>query len=219
MPSDKNVFETETSMGVAQMNLSVPPRNVVYLNRRSEVVNDELLVLAAKSGDTAAFAELRRRHSSKLLRTIYRITRNWEDAEDAVQDSFLKVFLHLNKFENRSSFASWLTRIAINSALMILRKKRFNEISIDAASDDSESFERLELPDHREDPERCYVRNEREERLKGAILRLRPDFRDVVEMQTQEYSTKELADVLGISLPAAKSRLLRARVALRASLQ
>ena len=201
------------------MNLSVPHRNVASLNRGSEVVNDELLVLAAKSGDTAAFAELRRRHSSKLLRTIYRITRNWEDAEDAVQDSFLKVFLHLNKFENRSSFASWLTRIAINSALMILRKKRFNQISIDAANDDSESFERLELPDLGEDPECCYVRNERGGRLNRAILRLRPDFRDVVELQTQEYSTKELADILGISLPAAKSRLLRARAALRASLQ
>ena len=199
------------------MNLSAPSRNVVYLNSSADVVNDELLVLAAKSGDTAAFAELRRRHSGKLLRTIYRITRNWEDAEDAVQDSFLKVFLHLNKFENRSSFASWLTRIAINSALIILRKKRFNEISIDA--EDSESFERLELPDHREDPERCYVRNERGGRLNRAILRLRPDFRDVVELQTQEYSTKELAHVLGISLPAAKSRLLRARGALRASLQ
>ena len=201
------------------MNLSVPPGNIASLNGSSDVVNDEPLVLAAKSGDSAAFAELRRRHSSKLLRTTYRITRNWEDAEDAVQDSFLKVFLHLNKFESRSSFSSWLTRIAINSALLILRKKRFNEISIDAANHDSESFERLELPDHRENPERSYLRNERDERLNRAILRLRPDFRDVIELRTQEYSTKELAHVLGISLPAAKSRLLRARGALRASLQ
>jgi RNA polymerase sigma-70 factor (ECF subfamily) len=108
-------------------------------------MNDELLVLAAQSGDTAAFVELRRRHATKLLRTTYRVTRNWEDAEDALQDSFLKAYLHLNKFENRSTFASWLTRIAINSALMILRKKRPYEISIDATRDGFEAGDRWDL--------------------------------------------------------------------------
>ena len=218
--SHKNVFATRASIEVTQMNLSMSSDNHVSLNGSLRMVNDELLVFAAKSGDAAAFAELRRRHASKLLRTIYRITRNWEDAEDAVQDSFLKVFLHLSKFERRSSFGSWLTSIAINSALMIARKKRSCEISIDGINDDSGASERWELPDLREDPERCYARNEREQLLKSAIRRLRPNFREVVELQqTEKFSTKELAQILGISVPAAKSRLLRARMALRASLE
>jgi RNA polymerase sigma-70 factor (ECF subfamily) len=184
------------------------------------MLDDELLVLAAKSGDAAAFAELRRRHSDKVLRTIYRITRNWEDAEDAVQDSFLKAFLHLKEFEGRSSFTSWLTRIAINSALMNRRKKRFYEISIDSIDDNAGTSKSWELPDHGENPERCYARAERDELLKSAIHRLQPKFREVVELQqTNNLSTKELAQVLGISVAAVKSRLIRARMALRASLQ
>jgi RNA polymerase sigma-70 factor (ECF subfamily) len=183
------------------------------------MLNDELLVLAAKSGDADAFAELRWRHSTKVLRTIYRVTRNWDDAEDAIQDSFLKAFLHLKEFEGRSSFASWLTRIAINSALMNRRKKSFCEISIDSAGNDGTS-ETVELPDRREDPERCYLRAEREESLKRATRRLRPILREAVELQlSYEFSINELAQVLGISVPAAKSRLLRARRTLRASLQ
>jgi RNA polymerase sigma-70 factor (ECF subfamily) len=183
-------------------------------------MNDELLVLAAKSGDTTAFVELRRRHATKVLRTIYRVTRNWEDAEDALQDSFLQAYLHLNKFENRSTFASWLTRIAINSALMILRKKRPYEISIDDTRAGFEAGDKWELRDLRDDPEARYVQIERNEKLRSAILRLRPNLRDVLELQqTQEFSVKELAQVLGISSAAAKSRVLRARTALRASLQ
>jgi RNA polymerase sigma-70 factor (ECF subfamily) len=202
------------------MNLLISSDNPVPFRGSLRMLNDELLVLAAKSGDVTAFAELRRRHSSRLLRTTYRITRNWEDAEDAVQNSFLKVFLHLNRFESRSSFASWLTSIGINSALMIMRKKRSREISIDGLNDDSGASERWELPDLREDPERCYARNEREELLKNAIRRLRPKFREVVELQrTGELSTNELAQLLGVSVPAVKSRLARARMALRTSLQ
>ena len=186
----------------------------------SKTMNDEPLVLAAKSGDPDAFDELRRRHSSKVLRTLYRITRNWEDAEDALQDASLKVFLHLNEFEGRSSFSSWFTRIAINSALMMMRKKHGREVSIDGTDDDSGASERWELRDLKEDPEACYMQKEMKELLKSAIVRLRPAFRDAVELQqTGGYSTKEMAQVLGISQAAAKSRLLRARIALRASLQ
>ena len=95
-------------------------------------ISEAVLVSTAKSGDTNAFVELSRRHSPKLLRTIYRITRNWQDAEDVLQDSLLKAFSHLQDFQEKSSFSTWLTRIAINSALMILRKKRLcSEIPID----------------------------------------------------------------------------------------
>jgi RNA polymerase sigma-70 factor (ECF subfamily) len=216
---DKNVFEPKTSIGVIQMNISMLSGNQGS-HGSSKTMNDELLVLAAQSGDPDAFDELRRRHSRKVLRTLYRITRNWEDAEDALQNAFLKVFLHLNAFEGRSSFSSWFTRIAINSALMIMRKKRHLEVSIDGTDDDSGASERWELPDLREDPEVCYMQKEMKDLLKSAIVRLRPASRDVVELQqARGYSTKELAQALGISQAAAKSRLLRARIALRAYLQ
>lgn len=202
------------------MNLSTVSGDVEFVDGSFEAVNDQLLVLTAKSGDFGAFVELRKRHSSKLLGAAYRITRNLEDAEDAVQDSFLKAYLHLDRFEGRSSFGTWLTRIAINSSLMILRKKRSCEISIDRTNRDSEVSEAWELPDFKEDPELSYMRTEREEMLQSAILRLRPGLRRVIELQqSHDYSTKELAQILGISVPAAKSRLLRARLALRTTLQ
>src|ERR1700731_4916212 len=93
-------------------------------------INEDSLLATAKSGEAAAVDTLYRAHAEKLFRTVHRITRNREDAEDAVQDSFLRAFLHLQSFDGRSTFSTWLTRIAINSALMILRKKRnFREIS------------------------------------------------------------------------------------------
>jgi hypothetical protein len=84
--SHENVFTRKTSIGVGQMNLLISSENPVSLDGSLRMLNDELLVLAAKSGDVTAFAELTRRHSSRLLRTTYRITRNWEDGEDAVQN-------------------------------------------------------------------------------------------------------------------------------------
>ena len=204
------------------MNLSEPvDAGAMSIPCSPKFLSDELLVVRAKAGDTVAFVELRERHSTKVLRTLYRITRNWEDAEDALQESLLKAFRHLSGFENRSNFSSWLTKIAINSALMILRKKRAcKEVSINSTDDDCTIFGRLEPQDLSEDPERRYVRCEREELLNGAMLQLRPGLRDVIHLrQMEEYSLHELAESLGISLPAAKSRLLRARRALRTILQ
>jgi RNA polymerase sigma-70 factor (ECF subfamily) len=199
------------------MNLPIPARNGAILSHSPKQMSDEWLVLAARDGNTNAFAELRDRHSSKILRTTYRITRNWEDAEDALQDAFLKAFLHLNKFEGRSSFSSWVTRIAINMSLMVMRKKRrHKELSIDPSDNDCESYDSWEPRDLREDPERRYARHERAELLRGAIRRLPPALRTAVEyQQAQECSMQELADSLGISLAAAKSRLLRARLSMR----
>jgi RNA polymerase sigma factor (sigma-70 family) len=125
------------------MNLPIPANNGAIISQGLKQMSDEWLVLTARDGSASAFAELRDRHSSKILRTTYRITRNWEDAEDALQDSFLKAFLHLNKFEGRSAFLSWVTRIAINTALMIMRKKRANkELSIDPDDNGYESYDR-----------------------------------------------------------------------------
>ena len=203
------------------MNLPIPGHNGAIVSHSPKQMSDECLVLAAKDGDANAFVELRERHSPRILSTAYRITRNWEDAEDALQDAFLQAFTHLNKFEGRSSFSSWVTRIAINMALMNMRKRHgVRELSIDAGGNDCESCDRWELRDPNEDPERRYARNERVELLRGVIRRLRPNLRTTVELQqAQEYSTQELADSLGISLGATKSRLLRAKLYMRTLLQ
>lgn len=183
-------------------------------------MSDEVLVSTAKSGDTNAFVELSKRHSNRILQTTYRITRNRQDAEDALQDSLLKAFSHLKNFQERSSFATWLTRIAINSALMILRKKRgYFEISIDGTDDPEGKYERWEPKSLTEDPESRLAREEREELLRDAVLRLPPVFREVLELrQAREYSTREIAQALGISVAAVKSRLSRAKLTLRAAL-
>jgi RNA polymerase sigma-70 factor (ECF subfamily) len=183
-------------------------------------ISDEALVSTAKSGDANAFVELSKRHSNRVLLTTYRITRNWQDAEDALQDSLLKAFSHLNGFQQKSSFATWLTRIAINSALMILRKKRVCvEVSIDGSDDPDDKYERWEARSLTEDPESRFARSEREELLRDAILRLPPVCREVVELrQAKDYSAREIAQALGISVAAVKSRLSRARLTLRATL-
>src|ERR1700758_4836596 len=117
------------------------------------------LIAAAKNGHGSAFGILCERHEEMIFRVTFRITRNREDAEDAVQDSFLSAFVHLAGFDERSRFATWLTRIAINSALGQLRKKRgVREISMDEPSNTEETRPQLELPDRTPDPEESYHR-------------------------------------------------------------
>jgi RNA polymerase sigma-70 factor, ECF subfamily len=192
----------------------------IYIDYDETEMSDEMLVSMAKSGDANAFVELSKRHAGKVFQAAYRITRNRQDAEDALQDSFLKAFVHVKDFQERSSFSTWLTRIAINSALMMLRKKRNGfEISIDSADRHAGNFEAWELRSPIEDPESRYVRRERERALREAIVRLPQVFRDVVELrQAREYSAREIAQALSISVPAVKSRLSRAKSALRTSL-
>lgn len=183
-------------------------------------MSDALLVSTAKSGDCDAFAELSKRHYRKVFHETYRITRNRQDAEDAFQDSLLKAFSHLNNFQERSSFSTWLTRIAINSALMILRKRRNHlEFSLDGTDGPGGTCERWEIQSPAENPESSYARREREALLKEAIGKLPRRCREVVELsQASECSAREIAQALGISVPAAKSRLSRARLTLRAEL-
>ena len=178
-----------------------------------------MLVSIAKSGEASAFVELSKRHANRVFQTTYRLTRNRQDAEDALQDSFLKAFKHMKDFEQRSSFSTWLTRIAINSALMILRKKRNDsEIPLDG-TEGAGPFDTWDPRSPMEDPESGYVRRERQKLLREAILRLPPVIRDVVQLrQTKECSTKEIAESLGITVSAVKSRLARARSVLRTSL-
>jgi RNA polymerase sigma factor (sigma-70 family) len=182
--------------------------------------NDETLVAAAKSGEHSAFSELWNRHSKRAFNALYRITKNRQDAEDALQDTFLKAFVHLSKFDGRSAFSTWLTRIAINSALMILRKRNAHpETSLDWSAGDG-IWQQWEMADRRANTEEHYLREESERQLKRAISRLQPTLRTIIEIQQlHDNSVKEMAALAGISVPATKSRLLRARSVLRRSLR
>jgi RNA polymerase sigma-70 factor, ECF subfamily len=202
------------------MNPPNPSANNLAIKRGSNEMPEGWLISAAKAGDTVAFVELSKRHSNKILRRAYRIVKNWEDAEDVLQESLMRAFLHLKDFEERSSFSSWLTRIAINVSLMSLRKKRGHiEVSMEIVSDDHEIRYRWEPKDPAESPESHCSRRETEELLAGAIRQLPPKLRQIVQMNLIDgRSGEEVSQSLGISVPAAKSRLARARTALRVSL-
>jgi RNA polymerase sigma factor (sigma-70 family) len=180
---------------------------------------EKSLVEAAKAGKSTAFEALCKRHAQQLLRTALRITRNREDSEDAVQDALMRAFIHLRDFDGRSNFATWLTRIAINSALMILRKKRSShEIAMAGTDDSGADSPGYEIPDRAPNPERRYAQSEKERILRRAVGRLRPTLREVVEIQQlQERSMRETADAMCISVAATKARLFHAKVALRKS--
>jgi len=180
---------------------------------------EERLVQAAKAGHSTAFGALCERYAQQLLRVAHRITRNHEDSEDAVQDALMRAFVHLRDFDGRSSFSTWLTRIAINSALMILRKKRNSlEIATASTGDLEMSSLTLQIVDRAPNPERRYAKSEEEKILKRAIHSLRPALREVVEVQhLQELSMRETAKAMCISVAAAKGRLFHAKAALRRS--
>jgi RNA polymerase sigma-70 factor (ECF subfamily) len=177
--------------------------------------SEEQLIAAAKTGRRAPFGELCERHVKKVFRFIYRIMRNREDAEDAVQECFLNAFVHLKDFDGRSQFATWLTRIAINAGLMKLRKNRgAREVPIDEPNPPCELERHNEIQADAPDPEETYRLRERREILNAAILGLRPRARSVVELhQLQEHSLRETAQILGISTAAVKA-MFHARVAL-----
>ena len=180
---------------------------------------EKRLVEAAKEGHSTAFAALCERHAKQLFRAARNITRNHEDAEDAVQDALLRAFVHLRKFDGRSKFGTWLTRIAINSALMILRKKRNAPVvDLGGAVDSSTGGLNREIPDCAPNPELRYAKREEARILNNAIQELRPGLRAVVQkQQLQETSIRDTAAAIGISEAAAKARLFHARVKLRKS--
>jgi RNA polymerase sigma-70 factor, ECF subfamily len=171
------------------------------------------LVLAAKCGDERAFEILIERYQRKILAVARRFTRIREDAEDVVQQSFHKAFVHLHKFEGKSSFSTWLTRIAINEALMLLRKGRgVREISIDDISGDEETGVRLEIADSRPSPESAFLEGERKRILLAAMSKLTSRTRKTIELkELGGLSTQEAASVMGLSVAVVKGRLFHGR--------
>jgi RNA polymerase sigma-70 factor, ECF subfamily len=174
------------------------------------------LIAAAKGGDGAPFGELCERHMKQVFGVTRRIMPNREDAEDAVQDCFLSAFVHLKDFDGRSQFATWLTRIAINAALMKLRKnRRAREVPMDEPNPAFEPVAQREFRYDAPDPEESCSLRERKRIVVSAISGLRPRVRNVVELiHLQENSIRETAQILGISTAAVKTRMFHAKIKL-----
>jgi RNA polymerase sigma-70 factor (ECF subfamily) len=178
------------------------------------------LVAQAQAGDAQAFAELVKRYERKIYRIAKNITQNDEDAEDVLQDAFLKAYEHLGGFQGHSRFYTWIVRIAVNEALMKLRKRKADRfVSLDEPIDTGEGEVKREVAVWEGNPEEQYSKEELQRILNEAVDTLKPDFRTVFTLRDiEELSTEETAEALGISIPAVKSRLLRARLALREKL-
>lgn len=181
-------------------------------------IDDEAAVVAqARLGDEKAFTELLRRYEGKIFRLALHITQNREDAEDVLQEAFLKAYEHLDQFQGQSKFYTWIVRIAVNQALMKLRKRKSDRsVSLDDTIDTGEDKVAREIAAWDENPEQQYSREEINEILGGAIDGLTPIYRAVFVLRDVDgLSTEEAAEALDLSVPAVKSRLLRARLQLR----
>ena len=182
--------------------------------------DDELqLVTAARAGDIPAFETLVNRYERKIFRLGMNITGSREDAEDVMQEAFLKAYQHLPEFEGNSRFYTWLVRIAVNQALMKLRKRRPNQVSLDEEIETGDDSFFRDVEDWGPSPAERYEQTQLHDILNEAISELDPNFRIVFQLRDiEEMSTEETADVLHLSVPAVKSRLLRARLKLRQKL-
>jgi RNA polymerase sigma-70 factor (ECF subfamily) len=182
---------------------------------------DVVLVAAAKNGNRRAFEILVERYESRIFRVARRITRTREDAEDVAQQTFQKAFTHLLKFEGRSAFSTWLTRIAITEALMLLRRSRGSrEVLLDDLSGNEETTSGLQVRDASPDPEAIYSQRERVQMLSAAINELPYGTRRAIQLhELDERSSEETAQIMGISVSALKGRMFHARRKLRQSLK
>ncbi|MFZ0212872.1 MAG: sigma-70 family RNA polymerase sigma factor [Candidatus Acidiferrales bacterium] len=181
--------------------------------------SEAAVVAAAKRGDAQAFEKLVERYEGRIFRLAQNIMQNREDAEDVSQEAFVQAFQHLDKFQGDSRFSTWLTRIAINQALMKLRKKRrVKEFSLDEPVEEDLPVP-VQLVDWGPTPEQRYSQREMQRILSEAIAGLRPMFRAVFQLRDiEEFSTEETAQALGLSIPAVKARAVRARLQLREAL-
>jgi RNA polymerase sigma-70 factor (ECF subfamily) len=182
--------------------------------------DEAILVAQAKAGNVGAFEELVNRYERNIYRLAQRITQNHEDAEDVLQDSFLKAYTHLGDFQGDSRFYTWLVRIAVNESLMRLRKRKPGRtVSLDEYVETEDDFMPREVVDWGDSPENTYAQKELEAILAKAIDSLEPGYRTVFLLRdVEQFSTEETAQMMQLSVPAVKSRLLRARLRLREQL-
>ncbi len=184
---------------------------------QSGVFDETDLLAQARAGDVRAFSDLISHYEGKIFRLAQHITQNREDAEDVLQETFLKAYEHLEQFQGNSKFYTWIVRIAVNQALMKLRKRKTDRsVSLDEGIDTGEDIMVREIAAWDEDPEQRYSRAELNEILDSAVQSLAPTYRAVFVLRdVEELSTEETAEALELSVPAVKSRLLRARLQLR----
>ena len=193
------------------------PVNMPESSAQPAFTDESDLIARARQGDGQAFTLLVNRYERKIFRLAKHITHNVEDAEDVLQDTFLKAYEHLDGFQEQSKLYTWLVRIAVNESLMKLRKRRTGKLlSLDEDIDTGEEKVAREIAVWDDNPEQRYSREEMQSILRQAIDGLAPIFRTVFVLRdVDELSTEEAAEALGISVPAVKSRLLRARLQLR----
>jgi RNA polymerase sigma-70 factor (ECF subfamily) len=184
------------------------------------MIDDETTwVAAARAGNVSCFEELVRRSEARIFRLAIHIMKNQEDAEDVMQEAFIKAYQHLGEFRGHSRFSSWLTRIAVNEALQKLRRWQPHQLSLDETPDTIEYVMPREVEAWEPTPEQRYAQAELRRIISEAISKLEPAYRVVFLLRDVEsLSTEETAQLLGLSVPAVKSRLLRARLKMRASL-
>jgi RNA polymerase sigma-70 factor, ECF subfamily len=179
--------------------------------------DESALVARAKAGDDRAFSELVNHYEGRIFRLAKRILLNEEDAEDVLQDAFLKAYENLDTFQGNSKFYTWIVRIAVNEALMKLRKRKTDRtVSLDEQLDTGEDMVVREIAVWDGTPEDRYSQDELRGLLDSAVAALDPIYRTVFQLRdVEELSTEETAGALGLTVPAVKSRLLRARLQLR----
>ena len=204
-------FDSWSTMPDRVLNNTGKPGATVTAYRDSAA--EEELVAAVKGGDEAAFETLFNRHQGRIFVLAFRYTRVREDAEDVVQETFQRAFAHLQKFEGKSALSTWLTRIAINQALMLLRSRRGqHEVPIDDSSSHEEATLALELTDASPDPEASYLQIEKTQILSAAMWQLRPGMRRAIELrELRELSNRDTAAHMGVSISAVKARVFHAR--------
>lgn len=189
----------------------------IQTNVTGDTGQELALVKAAREGDVNAFEQLIKRYDRNVFRIAQHITQNREDAEDVVQEAFLKAYQNLSQFQGNSKFYTWLVRIAVNEALMKLRRRKSDKtVSMDEEVETEDGSVPREVADWSPNPEQLYRQGELNEILTKTIAGLPSSFRTVFVLRDVEgMSTEETAEMLGLSVPAVKSRLLRARLQLR----
>jgi RNA polymerase sigma-70 factor (ECF subfamily) len=189
----------------------------IQTNVTGDTSEELALVQAAKGGDISAFEQLIKKYDRNVFRIAQHITQNREDAEDVVQDAFLKAYQNLKQFQGNSKFYTWLVRIAVNEALMKLRKRKTSKtVSMDEDVETEDGSVPREVADWSPNPEQLFRQAELSDILAKTIQGLPTGFRTVFVLRDVEgLSTEETAETLGLSVPAVKSRLLRARLQLR----
>ncbi len=189
--------------------------------RRTIAREEDAFLAAAKRGDPAAFEILCKQSANTVFHIARRMMRSNEDAEDVVQESFQLAFIHLKSFKGDSRFSTWLSRIAINAALMKLRKMRhLREVSLDAPAETEESSPRIDVEDQGLNPAQLYAQKERQRILSEAMNELTPGMRKAIELrELDERSTEETAQIMGISVGAVKARVFHGRRKLRERLK